>query len=137
MSWGNVARSNLLLGHYQLTQVVGTAEASRADWRIVLVHHPWDYLAEFDSDVSRAMVHQRADLLLRGHLHQPLSEREVSPDQSHSCLERAAGCLYEHGTYPTAFQWIELSSEPKRVRVHYRAWLHNAWTVDRNQPGCP
>jgi hypothetical protein len=121
MSWGNSDRSHLLLGRYQLTQVVGTAEASRADWRIVLVHHPWDYLAEFDCHPARGVVHQHADLLLRGHLHQPLSERVLPPDPSRQCLELAVGCLYEHGTYPNAFQWIELSPERKQVRVLYRA----------------
>ena len=137
MSCGNSDRDHLLLGRWQLTRTVGTAEASKADWRIVLVHHPWDYLAEFDCHLARSMVHQHADLLLRGHLHQPQSERVLPPDPSRQCLELAAGCLYEHGTYPNAFQWIELSPEQKRLRVLYRAWLHNAWSIDRNQPGCP
>ena len=39
--------------------------------------------------------------------------------------------------YPNAFQWIELSPTGKRVRCHFRAWLHGAWTIDRNQPNCP
>ncbi len=60
----------------------------------------------------------------------------LPPDPSRACLELAAGCVYEHSQYPNAFQWIELSPTDKRVRVLYRARLHNAWTVDRNQPGC-
>ena len=108
-----------------------------ADWRIALLHHPWEYLAEFDHHQARSAVHQHRDLLLRGHLHQPLSERVCPPDPSRQCLELAAGCVYEHSQYPNAFQWIELSPTGKRVRVLFRAWLHNAWTIDRNQPDCP
>jgi formylglycine-generating enzyme required for sulfatase activity/predicted MPP superfamily phosphohydrolase len=137
MACGDDDRGRLLLGRYQLTQTVETVEADGAHWRIALVHHPWDYLAEFDSHAARALVHQHCDLLLRGHLHRPAPERVVPPDPSRACLELPTGCVYETSQYPNAFQWIELSPEGKRVRVHFRAWLHNAWTIDRNQPGCP
>ena len=102
-----------------------------------MVHHPWAYLSEFDQHKARSAVHQHSDLLLRGHLHQPLVERVLPPDPSRGCLELAAGCVYENSQYPNAFQWIELSRALKSVRVSFRAWLHNAWTVDRNQPNCP
>src|SRR5512144_3325908 len=93
---------------------------------------------QFDHHATRQAVHQHCDVLLRGHLHFTLSERVLPPDPSRSCLELAAGCVYENGYgYPNAFQWIELSRSGKHVRVLFRAWLHNAWTVDRNQPNCP
>ncbi|TVR78611.1 MAG: hypothetical protein EA405_14170 [Rhodospirillales bacterium] len=130
-------RGDLLLGRYQLTQSVETAEAEGAHWRIALVHHPWDYLAEFDSYAARPLIYQRCDLLLRGHLHFPQTERILPPDPSRSCLELAAGCAYNGSRYPNAFQWIELSPTGKHVCVHFRAWRHNAWDVDRTEPGCP
>lgn len=133
MSCGDEDASRLLLGRYQLTQSVETAQAEDADWRIVVMHHPWAYLAEFDQHTARSAVHQHCDLLLRGHLHQPLSERVLPPDPSRGCLELAAGCVYENSQYPNAFQWIELSPAGKHVRVHFRAWLDNAWIVDRNR----
>ena len=137
MACGNDDRGRLLLGRYQLTQTVETAEAAGAHWRIALLHHPWDYLAEFDHEPSHDLVHQRCDLLLRGHLHKSRSAYVRPADPARSCLELAAGCVYENSQYPNAFQWIQLSPTGKRVRVHFRAWLHNAWTIDRNQPDCP
>ena len=137
MACGDEDRNHLLLGRYQLTQTVETAEAENADWRIALLHHPWDYLAEFDSHTARSAIHQHRDLLLRGHLHFPQSERIVPPDPNRSCLELAGGCLYETSEYPNAFQWIELSVTDKCVRVLFRTWLDNDWTIDRNQRGCP
>lgn len=138
MACGDEDPNRLLLGRYQLTQAIETAEADGGHWRIALMHHPWDYLAEFDRHPARALVHQRCDLLLRGHLHFAQSERILPPDPSRSCLELAAGCVYENGYgYPNAFQWIELSPTNKGVRVLYRIWDKNAWSIDRNQPGCP
>ena len=138
MSSGDEDRNRLLLGRYQLTQTVETAEAEGADWRLVMMHHPWDYIDEFESRTMRAAVHQRSDILLRGHLHATQSERVVPPDASRQCLELAAGCLYDGSEYPNAFQWIELSQTgtTKQIRVHYRIWQQNAWMIDRNQPGC-
>jgi hypothetical protein len=121
MSCGDEDPSRLLVGRYQLTQTVETAQVEAADWRIVVVHHPWGYLAEFDQHTARSAVHQHGDLLLRGHLHQPLSERVVPPDPRRACLELAAGCVYDGSQYPNAFQWIELSPATKNVRVLFRA----------------
>ncbi|SUS07912.1 Sulphatase-modifying factor protein (modular protein) [uncultured Defluviicoccus sp.] len=138
MACGDEDPNRLLLGRYQLTQTVETEKADGGHWRIALLHHPWDYLAEFDRHPARALVHQRCDLLLRGHLHFAQSERILPPDPSRSSLELAAGCVYENGYgYPNAFQWIELSPTNRRVRVLYRIWDKNAWSIDRNQPGCP
>ncbi len=137
MSCGDKDYGRLLLGRLQLNQTVQIAQAEDADWRLVLMHHPWSYLAEFDQDEARANVHEHADLVLRGHLHKPASERIAPPDPTRSCLELAAGSIYEDSQYPNAFQWIELAPDPRSVRVHFRAWLHNDWQIDRNQPGGP
>jgi hypothetical protein len=62
------------------------------------------------------------------------------PDPDRACLELAAGCVYEGGLYPNAFQWIELQTKsaggPRGVRVHFRTWVKGKWQVDYNQPGC-
>ena len=123
MSCGDEDRGRLLLGRYQLTQTVMTEQAKSAAWCIALLHHFWEYLAEFDHHAARRDVHQHCDLPLRGHLHQPLSERVCPRDPSSACLELAAGCVYESSEYPSAFQWIELSPADKRVRVRFRTWL--------------
>jgi formylglycine-generating enzyme required for sulfatase activity/predicted phosphodiesterase len=136
MACGDADRGRLLLGRYQINQTVGTKDAEAADWRLALLHHPWAYFAEFDELESRETIHLHCHLLLRGHLHEPEAFRAVPPDPQRACLELAAGCVYEHGRYPNAFQWIELHPQPKRVRVLFRAWIKGRWAIDRNQPGC-
>ncbi|MCP5159699.1 MAG: metallophosphoesterase [Gammaproteobacteria bacterium] len=137
MACGDEDYGRLLLGRYQVHQTVLSQDAAAAHWRLALLHHPWSYFAEFDGHEARSTIYQHCDLLLRGHLHQPQTERIVPPDRSRSCLELAAGCVYENSDYPNAFQWIELYLQPCRVKVLYRLWNHGAWIIDRNQPGCP
>ena len=140
MACGDTDRSRLLLSRYQINQTVVTKAAESADWRIALLHHPWDYLAESDSHESRALIHQHCDLVLRGHLHKTQTERVVPPDPSRACLELAAGCVYENSQYPNAFQWVELWPEPKRVKVLYRAWLHKVISNNestKTEMNCP
>ena len=136
MACGDADRGRLLLGRYQVNQTVLSQDADDAHWRLALLHHPWDYFAEFDGHEARSTIHQHCDLLLRGHLHQPQSERVVPPDPSRACLELAAGCVYEHGRFPNAFQWIELHPRPRRIKVLYRAWIEGEWDIDRNRRGC-
>ncbi|MBK8964219.1 MAG: metallophosphoesterase [Candidatus Competibacteraceae bacterium] len=135
MACGDRDRGQLLLGRYQINQTVRDQDAKKADWRLALLHHPWDYFAEFDGHEARSTIHQHCDLLLRGHLHFPQTERVAPPDPSRACLELAAGCVYENSRYPNAFQWIELHCQPRRIKVLYRAWIQGAWAMDRNHPG--
>ncbi|MDG4550168.1 MAG: metallophosphoesterase [Candidatus Contendobacter sp.] len=137
MAYRDEERGHLLLGRYQIHQTVLHQNADDAHWRLALLHHPWDYFAEFDVHEARSAIHQHCDLLLRGHLHQPQTERVVPPDPSRACLELAAGCVYENSRYPNAFQWIELHSRPRRIKILYRLWIQGEWDIDRNQRGCP
>jgi predicted phosphodiesterase len=137
MASGDADRGRLIIGRWQLNQTVDVREAEGADWRLALLHHPWDYFAEFDLRESRQAIRLHRDLLLRGHLHEGEAALVRPADPERACLELAAGCLYESSRYANAFQWIELYAEPRRVRVLFRLWNEGAWQVDRNQPGCP
>lgn len=137
MACGDQDRGRLLLGRYQINQTALTKDAEGAHWRLALLHHPWDYLAEFETQEVRQQLYLHRDLVLRGHLHEGEVALVRSPDPQRSCLELAAGCVYESSRYPNAFHWIELHPDPRRVRIRFRCWNKGAWQVDRNQPGCP
>ncbi|AUB84653.1 hypothetical protein THSYN_05065 [Candidatus Thiodictyon syntrophicum] len=137
MACGDTDRGRLLLGRYQINQTVLHPDGEGAHWRLALLHHPWDYLAEFDTHEARQLIHLHRDLVLRGHLHEGEAALVRPADPARAYLELAAGCVYDGSRYPNAFQWIELSPQPRRVRVKFRTWNKGAWQVDRNQPGCP
>ena len=131
----------LLLGRWQVHQTVLARGGTDADWTLALLHHPWSYLDDRDTAETRTLIHLHRDLVLRGHRHQTDSAQIVRPDPKRTCLELAAGCVYDGSPYANAFQWIELrpatAGAPRRVRVLFRAWVQGAWQVDRNQHGCP
>lgn len=137
LAGGDSDRGKLLLGRYQLNQCLQVPEAEHADWRLALMHHPWDYFAEFDQHEARQAIGLHRDLLLRGHLHATQSQLIAPPDPKRACVELAAGALYERSSHANAYQWIELGLQPKRLRVHFRIWNQGEWTIDRMQPGCP
>jgi calcineurin-like phosphoesterase family protein len=108
------------------TQVMRLATDENGDplpgFRIALVHHPFDELADM-SEVRRLLA-ERVDVVLRGHLHEP--EPQLWADPERSFLQLAAGCLYENDRYPNAFQVIEaeLSAEgrPSGWKLWFRGW---------------
>jgi hypothetical protein len=135
MAYGDEDRGRLLLGHYQVSQTVLHQDAEGADWRLALMHHPWDYLAAFDAQQARGTIHLHCDLLLHGHRREPEASRVVPPDSRRACLELAAGCICTGSGDPSRYQWIELYPNPRRVRVLFRFCNQGAWQPDYNQPG--
>jgi len=126
---------DLLLGRYQVNQTVLHQEAEGANWRIALMHHPWDDLAAFDSNEARQTIHLHCDLLLHGHRREPLACRVMPPDARRACLELAPGYVNTGSGDPNRFQWIELHPRPRCVRVLFRLRNQGAWQPDYNQSG--
>jgi len=137
MACGDQDRGRLLLGRYQVHETVLHPAGDGADWRLALLHHPWDYLAEWETRAVPQSIHLHRDLVLRGHVHEPDACRYLPPDPRRACVELAAGSVYDGSPYDNAFHWIELFPSPRRVLVHFRLWNRGTWEVDRNQPGCP
>ncbi len=91
--------------------------------RLVLQHHPLEELA--DGRRIRSLLAERADLVLRGHLHE--SELSIWADASQSLRQLAAGCLYESDrgdNWPNACQAVTLdldaAGRPLRAEVRLR-----------------
>ena len=130
MSWRESDQGNLLVGRYQVNTVM--EQPKQAAVSVILVHHPWGWLREFDgTEIERAM-HQYPGmrLVLRGHLHRQKSEVVRDPDHAH--LELATGSVYAGSDWANAFQLVEIEPEQYLVRVHFRVWHGNQWIPDRN-----
>ena len=94
-------------------------------FRLVLLHHPLDELA--DKTSARAMLVDHADLLLRGHLHEGEVETSIDPDRRLHQL--AVGCLYEgHRAdhWPNGCQTLTITLGPQGEAQHadlrFRRW---------------
>ena len=108
-----------------------------ADWRLALLHHPWDYLAEFDTHEARQTIHLHRDLVLRGHLHEGEAFRVVPAGPGPRLPGTGRRLCLRRQPSPQRLPVDRAVADPERVRVLFRAWVKGAWQVDRNQPGCP
>jgi tetratricopeptide (TPR) repeat protein len=97
-------------------------------YRLVLVHHPLDDLA--DAGEARRLLSDRVDLLLRGHLHETEISTWADPDRR--LRQIAAGCLYEGhraDQYKNAFEVVEIclddEGRPLRYDLRFRGWSTN------------
>jgi predicted MPP superfamily phosphohydrolase len=129
----------LLLGLRQCNEVLGGAD--QADVVLVALHHPWDYVAEWDRRSSLAEIERSAGLILRGHLHEERHDYRESVRHG-GVLELAAGACYETSEHPNSYHLIELwprAPRERRARVHVRYWdpARRDWRPDLNAFGAP
>ena len=103
----------------------------------VLMHHPLHELA--DGAQARRLLADRADLVLRGHLHQTEVGEWIDPDRR--LRELACGALYEGGladTYGNSCQLVrlDLDSElrPIEATVRFRSFspMGGLWFDDNS-----
>lgn len=62
--------AGLVIGERQVRSALEAAEKTGADLKIALLHHPFDWLREFDQNDSAALLLDNCDFVLHGHLHQ-------------------------------------------------------------------
>lgn len=128
VSWCDEDKGRLLVGRAQLHETLDGAD--RADLSLALIHHPWDYLADFDAAEAREAIHRRCHVLLRGHLHKGEGASRVRPDGG--SLELAAGASWGGTQHLHGYQLVELEPQKAEARVHLRTWDGHDWIADRN-----
>lgn len=117
-------------------QVMRLATGSQGElldgFRLVLVHHPFDELA--DGTEVRRLLADRVDLVLRGHLHEPEAQTWADPERT--LRQVVAGCLYENDRYPNACERIRIvlneQGRPLRYEVRFRGWSLRGFWFDDN-----
>jgi 3',5'-cyclic AMP phosphodiesterase CpdA len=127
----------LLLGERQVRAALDRANG--ADLKIALLHHPFDWLREFDRDDAEPLLSDHCDYILHGHMHQVGLLQARTPDSEVMVI--AAGACYETRRYPNAYNWIRLDLRRGRGTVHLRTYSDRRggfWTKDvlnyRNVP---
>lgn len=103
-----------------------------ADVVVALAHHPVSWLVDRDQAAVAPPLRTRADVLLRGHLHDP--DYVLSQSPHHHFVELPAGACYAGHKWPMSFQLVELDPDANQGRVHNRTWRQerDAWVADRN-----
>jgi tetratricopeptide (TPR) repeat protein/predicted phosphodiesterase len=114
-----------------------------ADLRIVVLHHPFDWLTEQDRIPVEAWLKQSAHFILCGHQHRPKVTVETGTDGD--CIMIPAGASYERRKaadqqYDNAYNFVHLDFENQNVAVYLRCWSDrgNRWRedIDVYKNGC-
>ena len=116
----------LRLTQDQIARLCSADGAPLKGFRLALVHHPLDELADA-SEARRLLSEFGVDLLLRGHWHEPDVSTWADPDRR--LRQLAAGCLYEGhraDQYPNACCVLNLRLEeegrPIQHDIRFRGW---------------
>ena len=97
----------LLIGERQARAALAAADKAGAAIRIALLHHPLDWLREFDRDDSSTMLADGCHFILHGHLHHTAATQLTTPDGSATVL--AGGACYETRQYANTCNWVQLN----------------------------
>lgn len=111
-------RGRLLVGEQQLRAAMSAI--SETELRFVVMHHPLEWLAEFDETLCRLMFEEARCFVFTGHDHK--SDPAAATTARGSAVYSRAGCLYETRDYPNSYSLLELVPASKSAQAVVRRW---------------
>jgi hypothetical protein len=121
----NDDQGKILVTEEQVEAHIREGESSLDGFRIALVHHPLDHLADHRA-VRRLLGDGGVDILLHGHQHQPLVMVADEPGARLRII--ASGCLIEGDIgkgWPNGFNLLEVDTSDGSGAVHFRKWAQD------------
>ena len=110
-------------------------EISAADLRVAVIHHPFDWLREFDRNRIEDPLRQDCNFILRGHQHKP--KVEIMSGTSGDCVIIPAGASYDrrmakNPRYANSYNFVHLDFDTGKGVVFLRRWSDdgNKWLED-------
>lgn len=122
-------RNQLLLGERQVRAALDAIED--ADLRLAVMHHPFDWLQDFDRDDVKPLLCSGCDFVLHGHMHQVSLLQDRTPDTDAMII--AAGACYETRQYPNSYNFVQLNLSTGKGTVYLRMFSPKQggfWTKD-------
>ena len=102
---------------------------SSADLKIVIMHHPFDYLADFECSQIESSIIGGCNLILRGHQHKA-TVNEIHGTYG-DCIIIPAGACYDNRNYANAYNLVHLDLETGQGTVFLRCWNgRDKWRED-------
>lgn len=123
-------RYRLLLGERQVRSALDAA--ADADLRLAVMHHPFDWLQEFDRNDAEPLLCDGCDFVLHGHMHQTGLLQAHTPD-AEAAMIIAAGACYETRHYPNSYNFVQLDFSSGRGHIYLRRYSDERgsfWTKD-------
>ncbi|GCD57603.1 hypothetical protein NBRC3280_3297 [Acetobacter pasteurianus NBRC 3280] len=116
---GEGDRKKLLVGEYNVRRAL--AKIPDVDIKIAILHHPFDWLAEFDRRIIEPLMLGNFDLILQGHIHSSFPEGKVN--SLGNCIIAQCGCLYQSSDYVNFYQIIDIDLNMEQIEFSMRTWF--------------
>jgi hypothetical protein len=112
-----------------LDEMVQTPDGERPTVRIALLHHPLDWLRDFERDAVMGLLIEDVDFILHGHLHAQRPEVVRGPEGHAAIL--AAGAAYQGRQWSNCALLVELDEREARVEaIAFREHGRGVWMRD-------
>jgi predicted MPP superfamily phosphohydrolase len=121
-------RHQLLLGERQVRTALDMAEG--ADLLLAVMHHPLEWLQDFDSKDVERLLCGRCHFVLHGHMHQVGVLQTYAPDTATMII--GAGACYESRPYPNSYNFVQIDTVTGEGKIYLRRYSDQGgfWTKD-------
>ncbi len=104
-------------------------DISEFDIKIAVLHHPFEWLAEFESSQIKRRLISGCNFILRGHQHEP--HVELIRSSYGDCIIIPAGASFNHRSYANAYNFVHLDLESGEGIIFLRCWNgRDKWRED-------
>ena len=136
---GNIDdKGSVIVGEWQIYDPI--KQISDAELKIGILHHPFDWLAEFDCNRVEGRLMQECNFILLGHQHK--QRVNVMHSTSGDCVIIPAGACYnrriaENPLYTNSYNFVHLDFNAGKGVVFLRRWSEpgTRWVEDIDSCG--
>jgi parallel beta-helix repeat protein len=123
----------LVVGEQQVADALRQTE--HASIRIAVMHHPFDWLADFDKYEIEKNLGENCHFILCGHVHEP--GIKAGKGSEGDCVVIPAGACYngrvaEHPRFTSSYNFVHLDFKQKQGTIYQRRWSDpsKTWVED-------
>lgn len=99
--------------------------------KIAVLHHPFDWLTEFDRRRIKRPLGEGCHFILCGHEHQSRVERVSATDGDYVFIP--AGASYDRSNFPNSYNFVHLNFEKTEGIVYLRKWSRDRTKWIKNE----
>lgn len=122
----------LVVGEPQIDRPLD--EIQTYDVRIAVLHHPLEWLSEFDRNRVKPLLKDRCHFILCGHEHRTQVEQVVGSEGE--CIIIPAGASFDRRDYPNGYNFVHLDFKRGRGEVYLRRWSDRRRKWIRDEDAC-
>lgn len=122
---------NLFLGERQVRQAIRHPDSLSADVRIVLMHHSFDWLRDFDADNCEPLLLDKGNIVLHGHLHRTSIIHRQTPNRNSILI--GAGASYETREHLNSYSLAHIDLHKRTGSLYLRTYSDKDggfWSAD-------